>query len=301
MGGFDPYGVQSTAYRGAAEQLGQAGQGFPGVYDSTLANLRQQAQPFEQRAFDTLQNDQFGSGRLGSTGGGIQTEAFARGLGQADLSRQLAATGEARATQQNAFQIGQGLAGVGGNLTGIQDQLLGSAFGRFGQSLGLAQDLNSQRFQRGLLGNQLTYDRAGSLFGQEANFAQLPMQFDALRLNNVQSALAGQGGINNQALQNFQMGLAANQAAANARIGAGSNMAAIVGSPSYGALNQAGPNAITQLASSFAPQGGYLGMIQNGWANRPAWMGGSSGTVPGSPSATGSGPLPGWGILPTGP
>ena len=47
-----------------------------------------------------------------------------------------------------------------------------------------------------------------------------------------------------------------------------------------------------------APQGGAWGAIQDGWANRPAWMGGSAGVMPGSPSATGSGPQPGWGIMP---
>ena len=296
MGGFDPFGVQSTAYRGAAGQLQAAGQGFPDVYQGVLGNLRQQAQPFEQRAWDTMVNDQFGRGQMGASNtGGMQTEAFARGLGQADLSRQLSALGEARTTQQNALGIGQGLAGVGGQMTGIQDQLLGSAFGRFGQSLGLAQDLNQQRFTRGLLGNQMAYDRTGALLGQEQNYAQLPMQYDALRLGNVAAALQGQSGINSQALQNFQMGLAANQAAANARIGAGSNMAAIVGSPSYGALNQAGPNAITQVAGQLAPAGGGWQAIQQGWANRPAWMGG-----PGAP-VQGYTPAPGMGIMPLAP
>jgi hypothetical protein len=141
--------LQNTAFAGAARQLEAAGGDFSGIRDQTLNTLRSQAQPFEARAYDTLQQDLFGSGRMGTSGGGIQTEAFARGLGQADLQRQLMANDEARAQQTQALNVGTGMAGVGTGVASLEDQLLQSAFGRFGSTMQLGQDLTNQQFNLG--------------------------------------------------------------------------------------------------------------------------------------------------------
>jgi hypothetical protein len=314
-------GLQGTAFGNAQALLGNLGQTYDQAYGNTLGTLRAQAQPEEARAFAGLTDNLFATGRLGSTGGGLQTEAFARGLGQADLSRQLAATQQAQQAQQNQLGlavgqtgIGTGLAaqgnnnmaalsstmqglfgagsnmfGVGGNLMGmglqgtsLQDQLLNSAFGRFGQTSQLAADLNQARFARSMYGNETMYNRSQNMLGTQINLAGLPASLQAAQLGNVNAALQGQSGIQSQLLQMFGAGLSAEQAAANARVGAGSNMAQIVGSPSFGAAGQANAAMWSQLGSSLMNQqngmGGLLGRI----------FGGSGGEQIQSPDAWGA-------------
>lgn len=292
-------GLQGTAFGNAQNLLGSLGGTYDQAYGNTLNTLRQQALPEEQRAMAGLTDNLFATGRLGSTGGALQTEAFARGLSQADLSRQLAAGQEGRLAQQNQLglaagqtQLGlglanqgnqnmgtlsntmQGLFGAGSNLAGLglqgaglQDQLLNSAYGRFGQTSQLAADLNQARFARSMYGNELGYNRAQNMLGTQVNLAGLPASLQGMQLGNVNTALQGQSGIQSQLLQMFGAGLSAEQAAANARIGAGSNMAQIVGSPSFGAAGQANAAMWSQLGGSLMNPngiGGVLGSIFGG-------------------------------------
>jgi hypothetical protein len=286
-------GLQGSAFDAAQAQLGSLGQTYGQAYDNTLGTLRAQARPEEDRAFAGLTDNLFSTGRLGSTGGALQTEAFARGLGQADLSRQLAATQQAQQAQQNslglatgASGIGMGLAQQGNNNMGalsnsmqglfgagfggssLQDQLLNSAFGRFGQTAQMNADLNQARFARSMYGNETAYTRGQNMLGTQVNLAGLPAALQGAQLGNVNSALQGQSGIQSQILQMFGAGLSAEQAAANARVGAGSNMAQIVGSPSFGAAGQANAAMWSQLGSSLMNQnggmGGLLGSIFGG-------------------------------------
>ncbi len=285
-------GLQNTAFGNAQGLLGSLGQTYDSAYGNTLGTLRQQALPEEQRQMAGLTDNLFATGRLGSTGGALQTEAFARGLGQADLSRQLAATTMAQQAQQNQLGlatgqvgIGTGLANQGNNNMGalssamqgmfgagfqgqsLQDQLLNSAFGRFGQTAQMAADLNQARFARSMYGNETMYNRGQNMLGTQINLAGLPASLQAAQLGNVNSALSGQSGIQSQILQMFGAGLSAEQAAANARVGAGSNMAQIVGSPSFGAAGQANAAMWSQLGSSLLNQnglGGALGRIFGG-------------------------------------
>lgn len=279
-------GLQDTAFGNAQSQLSGLGQTYQDAYGNTLNTLRQQALPEEQRQMAGLTDNLFATGRLGSSGGALQTEAFARGLGQADLSRQLAATGQAQQAQQNALglaqgqtnlglglntqgmnqqqnlsSLSQGMFGMGAQGTALQDQLLNSAFGRFGQTSQLAADLNQARFARSMYGNETQYNRAQNMLGTQVNLAGLPAALQAGQLGNVNSALQGQSGIQSQLLQMFGAGLSAEQAAANARIGAGSNMAQIVSSPSFGAGGQANASMWSQLGSSLMNQNGVGGLV----------------------------------------
>jgi hypothetical protein len=261
-------GLASTAFRGAADQAVAASQGFSDVQANTLSQLRQQAQPFEQRQFDSLQNNQFATGRLGTSGGALQTEAFARGLGQADLSRQLASAQEARSTQQNALGLSQGLAGIGGGVQGLNDQLLQSAFGRFAQTSGMFGDVNQQRLGNSILMNDIGYQRNQQNFANQQTAALFPQQVQASWLQNALSALQGQAGIQNQGLNLFNTGLQAEQAAANARLGAGGTLGNIVNNPNFGAAGYGGAQALGQIAQQFAPQGGYVGALRDLFAPR---------------------------------
>lgn len=271
-------GLQQQLFGNAQQQLAGLGQTYDQAYGNTLSTLRQQAAPEEARQMAGLTDNLFSTGRLGSTGGALQTEAFARGLGQADLSRQLAATGQAQQAQQNALGLAQGQTsmGIGLNQQGMQnmqsmfgmgDNLLNSAYNRFGNTSQLAADLNQARFARSMYGNETQYNRAQNMLGTQVNLAGLPAALQGAQLGNVNQALSGQAGIQSQLMQLFQGGLAAEQAAANARIGAGSNMAQIVGSPSFGAAGQSNAAMWSQLGGSLMNpngMGGVLGSIFGG-------------------------------------
>jgi hypothetical protein len=263
-------GLQAQAFAGAGQQFADASRGFGDVRDSTLATLRSQAQPFESRQFDRLQNNLFSTGRLGSSGGALQTEAFARGLGQADLDRQLQANNEARMTQQNALGIGQGLAGAGTNIAGLDDSLLQSAFGRFSQTAGLSQGLTQERFGNSMLLNQTGYDRANNNLQNQIGAAGLPMALQGQQLQLALQALQGQGALNAQGLQGFQAALASAQAGANARIGSGSNAVALAGiqagMPTSGDI---WGQALTGIAGRMAGNNDVMGSLA-GLFNRSA-------------------------------
>lgn len=197
-----------------AEFLNRSSQGSSGdqARASTLANLRAQARPGQDRAVSSALTSLFNTGRLGSTGGANVIGRLAEAQNQQDLGFQLAAGAEGRA------------------VTGLQENLLNSAFGRFAQTSQLANDLNRSRF--GIAS-------AGREFGQQdfANslaLAQLPGQLQSQQLQLALQALGGQQGINSQVLENFGAGLSTSQAAANARIGSGSNIARIAQNPNFG-------------------------------------------------------------------
>lgn len=232
-------GPMNTAFKGAYDKY----------YDQTLGTLRQNADVNNQRNFASLQDNLFATGRMGSSGGALQTEAFARGLAQSDAGLQM-----------QAHDMSRGL--------------LNDAFGRFTQSAGIAQDLNTERFARSMYGDQRGYGRAQDWLGTNVSLAGLPSQLQGSQLQNVLSALQGQAGIQQQGLSLFGAGLSAEQAAANARIGAGSNMANIVGSANFGAPAQANAGMWAQLGSSLMDRNG-MGGILGGLFNRPQQSSGS--------------------------
>jgi len=204
---FDGFqrGLQDQLFGGAGQSLNRLSGGFDDIQANTLNLLRQQAAPFEQRAFGNLQDNQFATGRLGSSGGALQTEAFARGLGQADTDRQLASFGEARNVQQSFQQLLQQQLGGGQGLAGQESDLLNSAFSQFGNTLGLANDLSTDVFNRGSSTFNQGFQGAG---GQQA-LIQMLMGLGNFSGNLEQSRanteLQAKGGAA-QAVSNFGAG-----------------------------------------------------------------------------------------------
>jgi len=200
----------AQAFGGASQSALQTAQQDPSVLaDERLGILREQAQPQEQRAFNRLQDQLFASGRSGTTGGGIQTEAFARGLGQADLSRQLAAFDFARGIQQDASQRALGFGG-------LRDDLTSSSLNR---QLGLREDAANRATQR--------FGIAQSLFDSTLRGRSSGVQ-DAI------NSLSGVTGIDNNSLQQFQAALNAAAARSNAALGGSSNLAGLGANPIVG-------------------------------------------------------------------
>ena len=205
-------GLQKQLEGGAGTAIHQANQGFDAAAADRLSLLREQAAPHEQRAFTGLQDTLFAQGRAGSTGGALQTEAFARGLAEADLGRQLAAQDLGRGLQSDATAragaFGSQLAG----LRGLEDSLVNSGFGRGLQMAGL------------------NTDRAISRFGVAGNVLDSRLRSDATRQGLGLEALRGIQGMDEMGLQHIQAALNAAIARSNSQLGVGSNLASVAGS-----------------------------------------------------------------------
>lgn len=248
--------LQQASGMGGLGAIAEAGMSGEQARQRQLDLLRQAAAPEEQRQLQSFRENLFATGRGATTGGAQLAEAFARGLGQADVQRQLAASQEGRAAQSQALSRAQGLTGLYGTTTGLEENLLQGAFGRFAQTQQLLGGLGATQFQRGLGLNELAYSRAQQNLQTQMGLAQFAPQLQALQLAPAISALQAQAGLQTQALEPFQNALALAQAQANARIGAGSNVAAITSNANFGAPYQAGANLLLGIGERLGQSGG---------------------------------------------
>jgi hypothetical protein len=206
--------------------LNEASGGFDNIRAETLDLLRERDREGEDRAAAGLADQLFGTGRLGTTGGGRQISDFAQGLARADLDRQLAATGEARAVQRQQADIGtqirnlvpglinagtgvsgleqipmRGLSDFGSNFgmaTELGDAMLNNAFNRFGSTAGLTNDMFGNIFNLGtnLIGQGT--DALGTAMGMEnfpLEWARFAANLGATDVNTQIAAAGGQGDV----------------------------------------------------------------------------------------------------------
>jgi hypothetical protein len=199
-GMFGDAGLQGLGQLQAGAQLG-AGLGMQGMADASdfAGALRQQAsdafaalpgtqeaatqaayqrmtelaQPGIERGMSNLQDNLFATGRLGTSGGALQTEAFARGLGQADTERQLAAMQEGRAALNAQLGLGTGLAGQ-------QDASLMNAMQRFTGMSDLSNRLGQSRYDRTSDIANTNFQRAGQLLANAPQAVQQALSWVTL-------------------------------------------------------------------------------------------------------------------------
>jgi hypothetical protein len=191
----------------------------------TLDLLRQQAQPGIDRSMAAQQQNLFATGRMGTTGGALQTEAFAKGLANADLDRQLMASQEGRAAQTAQLGLGTGLAAQ-------QDATMTNAMNRFSSMLGLNTDLGQSRYNRTSDLANTNFTRAGQLLEASPQALEQAIMSGALGLQG--QGITNISNIDNNALNmaNFAQQLMSNQSAArtgqqqvlNAQAAAGPDM-----------------------------------------------------------------------------
>lgn len=265
-----------------AQLAGQAPFDPSQLVNDRLSLLRQQAAPQEESQFNSLQNRLFSQGRLGSTGGSNDIEAFARGLGQADLGRQLSAQNLGlQAQQQSAGILGQqaGLFGQLGGQTAALGQGLGQqdisragllgnlSQGLFGQAQGFGgQDIS--RLGTGLQGAQgllgLSGNLSGSLFQGQFGVNDATNQRAQQRLSNAQGIFGfGQG----LATDDFNRSLASLQGLQS--IDAAGRAQAQLGLSAGQAQAQAGGNVAQALLTNTAsPTGSFLGAFGTGLLGR---------------------------------
>lgn len=234
--------LTNTAFMGAAQQAQQAAQGYQSTYDQQLALLRQQASPLEQQQQNALQQNQFNTGRLGTSGGALQTEAFARGLGQADISRQLAATQTAQSVQSQALNQASGLASIG-------NTQLQNAFSNFGNLQNAYSQNIQNRFTNSSLTNQNNYNNYLSAFGAGSQAAMLPGALQAQQLGNINTAITGTGGLQQQGINLYTAGLQGAQVGINGMLGQAGNAVAAASNPNIGAGRDAWGQVLTGVGS----------------------------------------------------
>lgn len=238
------FGMRAGLQGFGADRFGQAnsmfneafGGGSEAARSRTLDLLRQQAAPFEDRAFSNLQNNQFATGRLGSSGGALQTEAFARGLGQADLSRQLAANQEGRNFQQNALGLAQGFQNAGTGAASLGENLLGNAFNRFSGMARLASDVERQRFGQQMGAQNNAFNQLGQLFTTQTGLTGMNRDFQQQDLGNMLRLFGAGNALNQMPLDFLEFARGSEQMRSNAEIGGGTGQAGIQRGQSADAL-----------------------------------------------------------------
>jgi hypothetical protein len=217
--------------------LGERPQQYSDVAAQRLALLREQAAPFEQRAFNGLNQNLFNTGRMGSSGGALQTEAFARGLGQADTSRQLDSQGFAEQLYGRDLQAALARNQMGAGLMG---QGMNGLFSGAGMG---ANYLNAAQSGYGMMGNIF-----GGQFGAGTMYNDLTNARAQQRLANAQDFFGFGNALSQQDLQSGQAGVQGYLGIADALQGQaqfGANMGAM-------GMGQASP------ASAPSPWGSFL-------------------------------------------
>jgi hypothetical protein len=107
--GLDPQVAQ------ALKEYGLGGMGSAGDLEAQrLAQMREQAAPYEQQAFNRINQNLFTRGRLGGedTTTGEAYRSFSRGLSEADTARQIAAGDYAQSAQEQRFRQGYDALGL---------------------------------------------------------------------------------------------------------------------------------------------------------------------------------------------
>lgn len=191
----------------AFAQIPQLTQNLDQLSSQRLDLLRQQAAPFESAAMGQLNQRLFSTGQGAVTGtaaqelgGGRLAQSFARGLGQADLDRQVAAEQFALGRQNQAASI-------------------------FGGAVGQGLNLTNQAFSQGLGGAQFSADILSRMFGVNQGVFQAGTSALQGGQANQLGYIGAATGLN-QALANpFQLALQANTARSNSLLGGSSTLA----------------------------------------------------------------------------
>lgn len=224
----DAFGMNQQLQGQAQDFWGQAQNMFADMGNSEQARsrqlelMRERAQPYENRAATNLFNKLHSKGILGSSGGALQMEGFATGLGRADLDRQLAASEEGRRYQNNAFNLGMGFQGAGNQQINLGQGLIQNAFRNFGNFAGMASDVEGQRFGQEMDVQNNFFNQLGSMLQSSMGIERFGQQMQSNDLGTFLSMMGASqaipGLLNNQANMalNYQTGQS------NAAIGAGS-------------------------------------------------------------------------------
>lgn len=221
--------LTSNLQQAAQTQLGTAGSDFTNTYNTQLAALNKQLALPAAQAQSQLNDAEFGRGQLGTSGGALQTQAFATGLGQAFMGNQQTAFNEATTAQNSATNNAATLSGAANSNLNTANSLLANAYGQFNNTSALgtntANSIFNQNSQISQLGNQYGQQNLNNQITSAALPAQLAGAYGA----NANGAVTGATGLNNIGLSGFSAALGAGTQQGNQANNALSNAAHIVG------------------------------------------------------------------------
>lgn len=257
----------------AQNQLSTAGSDFNTTYNNQLNSLNAQLALPAAQAQSQLNDQEFGRGQLGTSGGALQTQAFATGLGQAFMGNQNQAFNQAMSAQNSATSNAATLSGAANNNLSTANSLLANAYGQFNNTSALntntANSIFNQNSQISQLGNQYGQQNLNNQITSAALPAQLAGAYGA----NANQAISGATGLNNIAAGGATQALAAGTQQGNQANNALANAAHIVGP---GATT----NGLTGIGSALNGIGGtnLLGGIGSAFG---ALTGGGGGSTAG--------------------
>lgn len=272
-GALQPASYNANQFYGAANtQLSAASQDPTAYANSVYQNLTQQAQPWTDAQTAALQDSEFGKGQSGTSGGALQTQAFAQGLGTADLQRQVTAQQMGQQQQAQAVSNASSLSGAG-------NALLNNAFSNFNTTgANGANTANS------------AFGQANTNVNTQSSLSALPAYLQQMLLGNSGAALTQQGGIQTQATNLYNTGLQSNQYNASDLLGAAGQLSqnangANTSQNPYGNLLQ---SIFGSAANASSGSSGAGGLSSLGSAFSSLFGGGSSGSTGSSDMTNGS-------------
>lgn len=185
-------GMTSAADQAAMSNMQQGGQNFNNVYQGSLSNIMGALRPQQDQQAAAMQDQQFGRGQMGSSGGALQTRAMYQGFGQADLAAQQQAYNQALSQQQQNVNAATAYSGIGNQNLALGGNLMNSAFSNFNQLTGMGGQLANSQFGN----NNTNAMTQGALAGYGQ---QIGSNINQIGMGNAQlAAQVGLGSAGNQ-------------------------------------------------------------------------------------------------------
>lgn len=295
-------GTQTSLSTGIGDQFNSASSGFLGALgsfnpqdaaSSYTNNLRAQALPQQQQAAQSLAQNLFNTGRLGSTGGANLYGQLTQAQNQQDLGFQLAGQQYGGQEQSRIAGLGQSLGQAG---TGINAQ--------YGQ---LNNQFQNDQFNRNIQSDQYTNQRAQQRFQNAMSLFGSGLQNQQVQQGNALGLLQGAQGLDQNLLQAIGIGGTmgaqqsnANKAAYNPALQAGVAQNNTVGAGVGSLLGNSGVQGL--LGQGAGALGSLLGSLFGGSSSSGGsssggglsdYLGGYGGDFS-TPQSSGGGDLSSW-------
>lgn len=262
----------------AQTQLGTAGQDFNTTYTNSLNSLNAALVNPTQNAEAELANTQFGRGTLGTSGGALQTQAFATGLGQAYLGNQQTAFNEATNAQNSATSNAATLNNSANNNLSTANGLLANAYGQFNNTSQLNTNTANSIFGQNSSISQLANQYGQQNVGNQVTAAQLPASLAGQNISNANSAISGAGNLTGIANSGTTAALAAGTQQGNQYNSAGQVSSNVLNSSGFA---QTGGNAYGAIGAGLSSALGSNG-VAGGIGNAIGGIGSAFGGIGGS-------------------
>lgn len=247
----------------AQTQLGTAGQDFNTTYTNSLNSLNAALVNPTQNAEAELANTQFGRGTLGTSGGALQTQAFATGLGQAYLGNQQTAFNEATNAQNSATSNAATLNNSANNNLSTANGLLANAYGQFNNTSQLNTNTANSIFGQNSSISQLANQYGQQNVGNQVTAAQLPASLAGQNISNANSAISGAGNLTGIANSGTTAALAAGTQQGNQYNSAGQVSSNVLNSSGFAQTGGNAYGAIGAGLQSALGSNGVAGGIGN--------------------------------------